>query len=77
MRNFEFIPVVSGLYLLQVLRKKYSNVKNTSIYLDKTANLCSKEIGFIISAWSPLFMRNLLHAVGLCLVLSIKMLFYT
>jgi hypothetical protein len=72
MRNFEVIPVVSGLYLLQVLHKKYSNDNNTSIYLGKTGNLCSEEIGFIISAWSHLFMRHLLHAVSLCLVLSIK-----
>jgi len=71
MRSFEVIPFVSGLYL-QVLHKKYSNHNNTSIYLGKTGNLCNKEIGFIISAWSPLFMRHLLHAVGLCLVLSIK-----
>ena len=72
MRNFEVVPIVFGLYLLQVLHKKYSNDNNTSIYLSQTRNLCSKEIGFIISAWGPLFMRLLLHAVGLCPVLSIK-----
>jgi hypothetical protein len=76
MRIFEVIPVVSGLYLLQVLHKKYSNDNNTSIYLGKTGNLCSKEMGFVISAWSSLFMRHLLRAVGPCLVSSIKMLFY-